>query len=62
MITDQYEFKYTSSDGRETVYKCAKNIMSWHDLIPEFHNFLKGQGFLFDDDKIFVLKKGKYEY
>ena len=62
MITDQYEFRYTCSDGKETVFKCEKNLHTWHDLIREFHFFLKGQGYIFDEGKVFVLKKGQYEY
>jgi len=59
---DQYTFSYKSIDGKEVIYKCESNLCAWPELIREFHLFLKGQGFIFDNNKIFVLKKGQYEY
>ena len=61
-IIEQYEFRYTNSDGKEVIYKCSKEILTWHELLREFHLFLKGQGFIFSEDKVFDLVDGEYEY
>ena len=59
---EKYEFKYTDNEGKETSLTLTKEMFTWNELIREFHYYLKGQGYIFDNDKIFDLIEGEYDY
>ena len=62
MVTDQYQFRFIDSEGKEILYTCKPNTESWMELVREFDMFLSGCGFIFEEETIFDRVKGEYDW